>query len=302
MARLLVVEDSPTQAQEIQILLEGAGFEVDLASNGSKAIEAIQCQAPDLILTDLHMPKMDGLQLVEAVRARYPRIPIVLMTAYGSEEIAAESLRRGAASYVPKRYLRRNLVETLVNVLELTRTVRLPRQFPPGWESSESRYLLDNDIAQIPTLINSLSENFERWGGGDDTDRIQLTIALGETLTNAIHHGNLELDSELREQDDASYHELAVERSRQHPYQDRRVRLLERVTPDESVYVIQDEGPGFNHSQLPDPTDPINLEKSSGRGLLLVRTFMDEVSFNHTGNQITLVKRLERPTRSSPDH
>ena len=57
------------------------------------------------------------------------------------------------------------------------------------------------------------------------------------------------------------------------------------------TYVITDEGPGFDPSSLPDPTDLENLEKASGRGLLLIRTFMDEVQHNDRGNELTMVFR-----------
>jgi anti-sigma regulatory factor (Ser/Thr protein kinase) len=63
------------------------------------------------------------------------------------------------------------------------------------------------------------------------------------------------------------------------------------VEEDHGKFVIRDEGPGFDPRQLPDPTAPTNLEKPSGRGLLLMRTFMDEVVYNDAGNQVTLVKR-----------
>ena len=62
------------------------------------------------------------------------------------------------------------------------------------------------------------------------------------------------------------------------------------MTPSTITYIIRDEGPGFDHTDLPNPTDPENLTKLSGRGLLLIRTFMDHVEFNNTGNEITLVK------------
>ena len=55
--------------------------------------------------------------------------------------------------------------------------------------------------------------------------------------------------------------------------------------------VVRDEGPGFQQKELPDPTDPANLDKLSGRGLLLIQTFMDEIRFNDQGNEITLIKR-----------
>ena len=78
------------------------------------------------------------------------------------------------------------------------------------------------------------------------------------------------------------------------PDQDRRVHVYAKESRRQAVYVIRDEGPGFDPSALPDPTDPSNLEKASGRGLLLIRTFMDEVHHNEDGNQITMVKHGDR--------
>jgi anti-sigma regulatory factor (Ser/Thr protein kinase) len=69
------------------------------------------------------------------------------------------------------------------------------------------------------------------------------------------------------------------------------VRVSERLDPSQVTYVIRDEGEGFDLSQVPDPTDPDNLLKASGRGLMLIKTFMDEVTFNGVGNEITMVKR-----------
>ena len=84
------------------------------------------------------------------------------------------------------------------------------------------------------------------------------------------------------------------ERRRQEPYRSRRVQVTATDAPGESVYVVRDEGPGFDPANLPDPTDPANLEKASGRGLLLIRSFMDEVRHNASGNEITLVWRSGR--------
>jgi anti-sigma regulatory factor (Ser/Thr protein kinase) len=77
-------------------------------------------------------------------------------------------------------------------------------------------------------------------------------------------------------------------------YRNRRVHVTARESPAEAVYVIRDEGPGFDPSKLPDPTDPSNLVRVSGRGLLLIRTFMDEVHHNEIGNEITMTKRRDR--------
>ena len=67
-----------------------------------------------------------------------------------------------------------------------------------------------------------------------------------------------------------------------------------KESPAEAIYTVRDEGPGYDPSSLPDPTDPANVEKVSGRGLFLIRTFMDQVYHNETGNEITMIKRADR--------
>jgi anti-sigma regulatory factor (Ser/Thr protein kinase) len=130
--------------------------------------------------------------------------------------------------------------------------------------------------------------------GSDETGLIQLTVALREALLNAMEHGNLELDSKLRDRDDDSYHRLARQRRAEKPFADRKVHVQVRETPNEARYIIRDEGPGFDTANIPDPTIPENLEKCGGRGLLLMRTFMAEVSHNEKGNEVTLVWRSNR--------
>src|SRR5262249_45075936 len=155
-------------------------------------------------------------------------------------------------------------------------------------------FLLDNDPSLIPPLIGHLRDNLLRMGLCDETGLIRVTVALSEALSNAIFHGNLEVDSRLRETDEKAWHQLVEERRRQKPDRDRRVHIIAKETLPEARYVIRDEGPGFDPSRLPDPTDPANLEKVSGRGLLLIRTFMDEVYHNQLGNELTMAKRRDR--------
>ena len=121
-------------------------------------------------------------------------------------------------------------------------------------------------------------------------DRVRLGVGLGEALANAMFHGNLELSSSLRETDADAYHNLAEARRRQSPYQDRRIEIEVRLARGKAVFVIRDEGPGFDPTALPDPTDPANLEKVTGRGILLMQAFMDRVDFNARGNEVTMVK------------
>jgi anti-sigma regulatory factor (Ser/Thr protein kinase) len=155
----------------------------------------------------------------------------------------------------------------------------------------ESYLVLENDTALIPPLLARLHEMADRLGLFDARTADHVAVALTEALLNGILHGNLELDSRLRQEDEAAYERMSEFRRLWRPYRDRRLHVRARFSRREAVYVIRDEGPGFDPSTLPDPTDPVNLERTTGRGLLLIRAYMDEVAFNEAGSQITLTKR-----------
>jgi len=293
MATILVVDDSAVDRVRVDKLLVKEGHTVKSAAGGQEALEVLKRDPPDLVLTDMQMPEIDGLQLVEEIRGNYPSVPVILMTAHGSEEIAVEALQKGAASYVPKRNLARDLPETIANVLQVAKAGRNEQLLLKSLISTESHFILENDTSLIPSLIGHLENNLKRMKLCDENGLIRVAVALREALVNAIQHGNLEIGSELREKDDKHYYALIEERGQQEPYQDRRVHVYAKESHREAVYVIRDEGPGFDLSTLPDPTDPANLDKISGRGLLLIRTFMDEVNHNQSGNEITMVKRCD---------
>lgn len=301
MTTVLVVDDSRLDRTRAGGILRKAGHEVAFAANGREALDHLAADPPDVVVTDLQMPELDGLELVEAVRLRYPHIPVILMTAHGSEETAVRALQKGAASYVPKRSLAQDLAPTVATVLELARHGRPMSRMLEWLAYTESRFVLDNDVSIIPDLIGHLEASITQLKSVDETALIQVGVALREALVNAMYHGNLEVSSQLREGDGSVYEELITARRRELPYRVRRVHVIARQTPTEVVYVISDEGPGFDPSVLPDPTDPLRLEMVHGRGLLLIRTFMDEVTHNERGNEITMVKRLVATTIPPPD-
>jgi CheY-like chemotaxis protein len=295
MAKVLVVDDNPMDRRLAGGLVEKtSGLTAVYAANGEEALAVLRRDSPDLVLTDLLMPDMDGLELVEQVRANHSLVPVILMTAFGSEDVAIQALKRGAASYVPKRKLADDLIETVESVLNVSKASRQQQRLLECLTQTESHFHLDNDPTLIPPLIGHLQDNLARMNLCDEIGRIRVSVALQEALVNAIHHGNLEVSSLLREEDEKSYYALIDDRRKKKPFSLRRVQVIARESPQEATYVVRDEGPGFNPQALPDPTDPANLERVYGRGLLLIRTFMDEVYHNESGNQITLIKRRDK--------
>lgn len=296
-ATILVVDDSALDRRLAGALIaKDPSLKVVYAKDGLEALAEIERERPAVVVTDLQMPGMNGLELVEAVRKRYPALPIVLMTAHGSEEIAMLALRTGAASYVPKRRLAEELVTIVRDLVSLRRVRRTSDpgaagEPGPGEAGDAKRFSIGNDIGEATDFLAQVESDVARVGVSDETGAMQIGVALREALANAVFHGNLEVGSELLEHGGSAFSDLANERRRMEPYAARRVRIEARFSPGEVAFVIEDDGPGFDPGSLPDPLDLSNLEKPSGRGLMLIRTFMDEVTFNERGNQIRMVKR-----------
>jgi CheY-like chemotaxis protein/anti-sigma regulatory factor (Ser/Thr protein kinase) len=301
MARVLVVDDSAVDRRLVAGLLGADNqLQLDYAENGREALRRLHPgNLPDLVLTDMVMPEMDGLELVAAVKEKFRLLPVILMTSQGSEEIAVQALQRGAASYVPKRLLGRELLTIVRRVLALACQQHSHAALMKCLTRNEFTFELHNDTTLIPPLINYVQANLALAGLCDASERLRVGVALEEALLNAVLHGNLEVDSKLREKDDAEYYQEADRRRGLAPYRERRVRFRAAFSPEEARFTVEDEGPGFNPADVPDPTDPANLEKTSGRGILLMRLIMDDVQYNARGNQVVLVKRRDEPSLES---
>jgi CheY-like chemotaxis protein len=289
---VLVADDSLLEQRYVgRILEQYGGWRVGFVRSGEEALAAIAKCPPAVVLTDLKMPNMDGLTLVEKVRERFPLVPVVLMTGSGNERVAVAALKAGAADYVPKQALAYDLGPVLERVLSVGQAEHRRYKVLQGMTRRSSQFVFENDPALVPPLVAQLREDLIEIGLCDVTAAMRAGIALEEALLNAVYHGNLEVSSELRQNGDEEFHKLAGERRALEPYASRRVRVTARLTPARATFVIVDQGPGFDVTKIPDPTDPRFLEKPSGRGVLLMRTFMDEVRYNATGNRVTLVKR-----------
>ncbi|MCA9081705.1 MAG: response regulator [Planctomycetaceae bacterium] len=294
MARILVVDDGLLDLRMAGSLLEKqAGWDVLYAHDGKQALEQIETHLPDLVVTDLQMPEMNGLELVEAMRNEFPLIPAVLMTGAGSEQIAVEAIEKGAASYVPKSELAAELVDIVSRLLSLSERERGERRLLNHLSSIE--YVLDNDLELIAALVQSLRHHIqERWLL-DEGQCLRFATAIDEALQNAFYHGNLEVSSELRENDASEYRNLAEQRRTEEPYCWRRIYVKATFERTRLTVIVRDQGPGFNPDDLPDPTSPGYLDRPSGRGVLLMRSFCDETIFNDVGNEVTLIKRITPP-------
>jgi CheY-like chemotaxis protein len=294
MAFILVVEDSADQALMISGLLQNAGYRTEVVGDGSQALETMGRTRPDAVVTDLIMPGVDGLRLVELTKESNPTVPIILVTAYGSGEVALRALRRGAASYVPKRRLVEDLVSTVEDVLSVARERREQVRLLDFLAESRFSFELNNDQDVIAGLVSFLQDHLRaQFQSCSENVLLQVGMAIREALRNAMHHGNLEVGSDLRERSSEEYDSEVHSRLQDPAYSGRKVFLTATFTHSQFRCAVRDQGPGFNPTEIADPIDPENLLRVSGRGLYLVSTFMDRVEHNEIGNEIVMVKRMD---------
>jgi len=260
----------------IIISLERAEDMIYLLKNENKEV--------DLIITDVKLKKLDGIEPLRHGNALETPIPGLVITGQGNIEDAIRALRYGACDFIRKPF----------DINEVASAVRgiLRRKQEQKLVGSSAKYLLgERRSYRIPTdstLCNVISYILTK----------NLALSLREALSNAMFHGNLEIPSRLREEAGIKGFNEEIERRKTDPSLGARTVLVEyELTPEYVEYAIEDEGPGFNYRDLPDPRDHENFFKDSGRGLLIIRIHMDEVEWNGRGHRIRMRKyRIERNT------
>ena len=179
-----------------------------------------------------------------------------------------KAFKMGAANYLRSPYNRdelREIVEkTLAYKLRYTDNPKLPSHVHEKIE-----FELPSDLALMNGVLEYLQERVARLGL-IKVERSNLFVALDEAFVNAVKHGNKSDPTKL-------------------------VRITAELTPKEACFTVEDEGEGFDIREIPDPCDPANLFRTSGRGVLLIYNIMDEVEYNAQGNRVKMVKRPEPP-------
>jgi CheY-like chemotaxis protein/anti-sigma regulatory factor (Ser/Thr protein kinase) len=297
MPSVLVVDDSPVDRRLAMALLEKQpDLTVGMATHGAEALARVADQAPDIVVTDLQMPGMDGLELVRVLRGRHPLVPVILMTAHGNEEIAVAALEQGAASYVPKTKLAESLADTVQHVLAMAHANRRHGRLLDCLHRSTWTFVLGNDPALICPLVDYMQQQIALLSFCDESGRVRLGIALQEALLNALLHGNLELSSEQLHLALDGDPDLVRRRAVESPYNERRIHIYAELSAEAARFIIRDDGPGFDHENFTGNIEPSDLP--SGRGLVLMRAFMDEVSFGAAGNEVTMTRYCDPDARS----
>ena len=306
MLKVLVVDDAATDRIRVAgIAANWRSCQVLQAENGQSAVDVVAAQLPDIVLTDLNMPELDGLELVTAIREGFPHIPVVLMTGDGSEEMAARALKKGAASYVPKKRLGDDLLDTLDHVYSTSQSAHTLSRLMHYMTESKTQFVLPNDPALLKICLDRLISMLRALPLGDEMERVRVGIALREAISNAYFHGNLEVVDDDFHGLKEDWYRIASSRWYEPPYCDRKIQVHVDINRERAIFVITDDGDGFDRATEGGEFTPLgdrssksselcdagsDQAESPGRGQTLMKSIMDEVTYNEAGNQVRMVK------------
>src|SRR3972149_6050689 len=148
--RILIVDDEAGMREFLTILLEREGFQVECAQDGDEALRAVQQARFDLIVSDLRMPTLDGVRLLEGLHKLQPEIPVILITAYASADSAIEAMKLGAYDYLTKPFRVEEIKAVIARALE-AKASRTPGVFP--WSGESSPQPGEGLIGRSPRMI-----------------------------------------------------------------------------------------------------------------------------------------------------
>ena len=183
--KVLIVDDEESIRSMIAVLLQKEGYQVSSASDGSEALDLLGEQAFDLVLSDIRMPGMDGLELLDRVRSLYPDITVIMMSAFGTVDLAVEALKRGAYDYISKPFKADEILLTLRKAQERE---GLRRENLRLKEEVGERFSLEGIVARSPSMVK-IMEAIRKVAGYRSHVLITGESGTGkEVLAKAVHN------------------------------------------------------------------------------------------------------------------
>ena len=290
---ILVVDDEEIIRYTLQKKLSKQGYNVIALEKAEDVLFILKEDEVqiDLIITEIRLRKMDGIELLRRINGLENPIPVLMITGHRNVEDAIRALRFGAIDYVRKPFDVDEIAASVRNILKSLSEQKLVKSFVKYSIYKKNIYKLPVDPEIINPLSVQLTKDLVLANICNKTTAENITMALRETISNSMFHGSLGVSSDIRDKEGIKGFNQEIEKRLEDPkFKDETVQISYELTSDYVEYIIDDNGDGFDHRSLPDPRDPENFFKNSGRGLLIIRVHMDEVSWNEKGNQIRLKK------------
>ncbi|MCF6241398.1 MAG: response regulator [Bacteroidales bacterium] len=291
--KVLIVEDDYPSREYLINLIGLEGFDFKAAENGKEALEIYKYYDPDVIISDIQMPYMDGLELLSAIRKDKSDTIFIITTAFGSEDYAIEALRRGANNYLKKPIRKNSLLSLLEKYKSLVESHKLAEKAQGRIIKKDILFEFDTNISHIPAIISQLISEMNV--NLDDSEITNIELGLDELITNALEHGNLAIsfNEKVEASNNNTMQELYAQKMKIQEYAQRKLRVYYKLRPEYCEWLIEDEGKGFDWRLIPDPTQSTQLMELNGRGIFITHFLFDEMEYLGKGNKVRVRKNFK---------
>ena len=290
---IAVVDDEEEIRSILHKKLSKIGYNILTFIEAESLLDLINSKKEDidLVITDIKLPGMDGIELLRQIDNLDSPMPVLLITGHGNIENAIQALRYGAHDFIRKPFNLSEITSTVNRILRGKREEKLTDNLGQYILYEKRLFEIPSDTTACNVISYILTKDLTSSGFCSRTTAGNISLALKEAIDNAMIHGNLEISSEIIENKGIKeFYEEVEKRKNSEGFSGRKITVYYELVRDYVEYIIEDDGKGFDYSMLPDPRDPENFYKNSGRGLLIIRTLMDEVDWNSKGNTIRLRK------------
>ncbi len=186
MESILIVDDEKNYTAVLSVVLEEEGYETYTANSAAGALEILKVEDVDLVVTDMKMPEMDGLELLGRIKQKWPDLPVIMMTAHGTVDKAVEAMQKGAYTFILKPFDNERLVLYSQKAIELHRVVKENRRLQT---EVASRYRFDNIIGKSAPMLD-VFKTIQRVGPSSATTLIEGESGTGKELVAKSIHFN----------------------------------------------------------------------------------------------------------------
>jgi CheY-like chemotaxis protein len=287
---ILIVEDDYASREFLFNLIKFEGYEVETAVNGEEGLEKHEACKPDLIICDIQMPKMDGLEMLSQLRSKKSDTFFIITTAFGSEDYAIEALRLGANNYLKKPIDKKSLIGLIKKYQSIIEHRLLTQRAEGKIVEKELKIIFETNIDHVSAIVGQLISEINV--PLNDSERTNIELGLDELITNSIEHGNLGIsfDEKVFAADNNTLTDLYREKMNNPGLKDRKIKVDYRQKDGYCEWLITDEGDGFDWKSIPDPTQGAQLMELNGRGIFITNFLFDEMEYLGKGNQVRVRK------------
>lgn len=292
--KVLIAEDDPFSRQYFDTIVDVEGYERQTAKDGQEAIELFKAFDPDLVISDIQMPVVDGLELLEEIRRQKSDAIVIMATAFNSEDYAIKALQLGANNYLKKPIQSEDLKRTLRKYYSIFKSRRIQRDVISSIVKRSFTVRFQSDIELIPMIVDQLMREVE--GIFEDNERVGIELGLSELITNSIEHGNLEISYQQKSAalDSNNLSELYTDRQSDPRFSSRQVHIEFEMDTECCQWTIIDEGNGFDWETVKNPLVEEGLLGLHGRGIFISRFQFDDLHYLGNGNTVVIRKKRSK--------